>query len=56
MRAFMNEGGRVAYTGKRAGQQFTGAAVGTQFFDPKNEDAVRCTGQRVRTRGIRAGA
>jgi hypothetical protein len=39
MRAYMNEGGRVAYTGKRAGQQFTGAGVGTQLFDPKNEDA-----------------
>jgi hypothetical protein len=42
MRAYMNEGGRVAYTGKRAGQQYTGAGVGTQLFDPKNEDA--CSG------------
>ncbi len=39
-RAYMNEGGRVAYTGKRAGQQFTGAGVGTQLYDPKNE--VQC--------------
>jgi len=39
-RAYMNEGGRVAYTGKHAGKQYTGAApVGTQRFDPKNEGA-----------------
>ena len=37
IREFMNEGGRVAYTGQRAGQQFSGAAVGTQLFDPKDE-------------------
>ncbi len=36
-RAYMDEGGRVLYTGKRAGQQYTGAGVGTQFYDPKNE-------------------
>jgi hypothetical protein len=36
-RAYMNEGGKVAYTGKRAGQQFTGAGVGTQRYDPKGE-------------------
>ncbi|MDQ5814716.1 MAG: zinc carboxypeptidase [Actinomycetota bacterium] len=36
-REYMNEGGRVAYTGKRAGQQFSGAGVGTQMFDPKDE-------------------
>ena len=35
-RAYMNEGGRVAYTGKRAGQQFSEAVgVGRQFYDPK---------------------
>jgi hypothetical protein len=33
----MNEGGRVLYTGKRAGQQFSGAGVGTQLYDPKDE-------------------
>jgi Immune inhibitor A-like, MAM domain len=33
----MNEGGKVVYTGKRAGQQFSGAAVGTQLYDPKRE-------------------
>jgi hypothetical protein len=36
-RAYMNEGGKVAYTGKRAGQQFSGAGVGTQLYDPKRE-------------------
>ena len=36
-RSYMNEGGKVAYTGKRAGQQFTGAGVGTQLYDPKGE-------------------
>src|SRR5215212_9709899 len=41
MRAFMDEGGRVLYTGKQAGQQFTGAAVGSQFYDPKGEAACR---------------
>jgi hypothetical protein len=35
-RAYMNEGGRVAYTGAWAGQQFVRAgAVGQQFYDPK---------------------
>ena len=37
MREFMNEGGRVAYTGQGAGHQFSGARVGTQLFDPKDE-------------------
>ena len=37
MRAYMDEGGRVAYSGKTAGMQFTGAGVGTQYYDPKNE-------------------
>ena len=36
-RAFMNEGGRVLYTGSNAAKQFTGAGVGTQMFDPKAE-------------------
>jgi len=40
-RAYMNEGGRVLYTGKRAGQQFSGAAVGTQWYDPRDEIACR---------------
>ena len=41
MRAYMDEGGRVLYTGKQAGQQYTGAVVGTQFYDPKGEVACR---------------
>jgi Zinc carboxypeptidase len=36
-RAYMNEGGRVLYTGSWAGKQFSGAAVGTQLYDPKGE-------------------
>jgi Zinc carboxypeptidase len=40
-RAYMNEGGRVLYTGQRAGQQFSGAGVGTQWYDPKDEIACR---------------
>jgi hypothetical protein len=35
-RAYMNEGGRVLYTGDWAGQQYTGN-VGNQFYDPKGE-------------------
>jgi hypothetical protein len=34
-RAYLNEGGRVLYTGKRAGQQYSEAGVGRQFYDPK---------------------
>jgi hypothetical protein len=37
MRAYMNEGGRVLYTGKNAAKQYTGAGVGTQLYDPKGE-------------------
>jgi hypothetical protein len=33
VRDFMNEGGRVLYTGQRAGQQYTNA-VGGQLYDP----------------------
>jgi hypothetical protein len=33
VRDFINEGGRVLYTGQRAGQQYT-TALGTQFYDP----------------------
>lgn len=33
VRDFVNEGGRVAYTGQRAGQQYT-PALGTQLYDP----------------------
>ncbi|MET0684025.1 MAG: M14 family zinc carboxypeptidase [Solirubrobacteraceae bacterium] len=42
MRAYMDEGGRVLYTGKRAGMQYTGAGgVGNQFYDPKDEAVCR---------------
>jgi hypothetical protein len=33
-RAYMNEGGRVLYTGDMAGEQYTGN-VGTQLYDPQ---------------------
>ena len=33
VRDFLNEGGRVLYTGKRAGQQYT-TGLGTQLYDP----------------------
>ena len=33
LRDFMNAGGRVAYTGKTAGQQYT-TGLGTQLYDP----------------------
>ena len=39
MRDFMNDGGRVLYTGQRAGRQYT-TAVGTQLYDPF--DNVQC--------------
>ncbi len=41
-RAYMNEGGRVLYTGKQAGFQFSPAA-GNQFYDPKGEIACAPT-------------
>ncbi len=41
-RAYMNEGGRVLYTGKNAGLQFSPAA-GNQFYDPKGEIACAPT-------------
>lgn len=37
-RAFMNEGGKVMYTGDWAGQQYT-STVGNQFYDPQDEIA-----------------
>jgi hypothetical protein len=44
MRSYMDEGGRVAYTGRSAGMQFTGAGVGTQFYDPKDQAVCRIGG------------
>jgi hypothetical protein len=46
MRAYMNEGGRVLYTGKNAAKQYTGATagglpVGSQFYDPKR-GTIQC--------------
>ena len=35
VRDYVNEGGRVLYTGQRAGQQYT-TALGTQLYDPFN--------------------
>ena len=43
-RAYMNEGGKVLYTGSWAGKQYTGAAVGTQRYDPKGEGPCAGTG------------
>jgi hypothetical protein len=41
-RAYMNEGGRVLYTGAWAGQQYVRAgAVGQQFYDPKGVGPCR---------------
>jgi len=37
-RAFLNEGGKVLYTGDMAGEQYTGN-VGTQLYDPRGEIA-----------------
>ena len=37
-RAFMNEGGKVMYTGDQAGAQYAGSPpVGTQLYDPQGE-------------------
>ena len=47
MRAYMDEGGRVAYSGKTAGMQFTGAGVGTQYYDPKNEACAASAGAAI---------
>ncbi len=39
-RAFMNEGGKVMYTGDQAGAQYAGSPpVGTQLYDPQGEIA-----------------
>ena len=39
VRDFVNEGGRVLYTGQRAGQQYT-TGLGTQLYDPFENRAV----------------
>ena len=38
-RAYINEGGKVLYTGNCAGQQYTRGRVGNQLYDPKGEIA-----------------
>ena len=45
-RAYMNEGGRVLWAGKKATQQFSGAVVGTQFYDPQGS-SLPCTDPAV---------
>jgi len=40
VRDFINEGGRVLYTGKNAGQQYT-SNLGTQFYDPFQNSQCR---------------
>ncbi len=40
VRDFMNEGGRVLYTGQRAGQQYTSAVAG-QLYDPFENEPCR---------------
>jgi hypothetical protein len=40
VRDYVNEGGRVLYTGQRAGQQYT-TGLGTQLYDPFNNEQCR---------------
>jgi hypothetical protein len=47
VRDYLNEGGRLLYTGKTAGQQFTGA-LGTQLYDPFENKM--CSDPAVRAR------
>lgn len=34
IRDYLNEGGKVLYTGQRAGHQYVGGGLGTQLYDP----------------------
>ena len=34
IRDYLNEGGRVLYTGKHAGRQYSARVIGNQFYDP----------------------
>jgi hypothetical protein len=47
VRDYVNEGGRVLYTGQRAGQQYT-TGLGTQLYDPFENDRCRNADQTVR--------
>ena len=49
VRAYLNEGGKVLYTGKYAGHQYT-QGHGPQFYDPTEANA-RCTTPPAPTRG-----
>ena len=55
MRAYMDEGGRVLYTGKRAGQQYTGARRRQPVLRPEGRGRVQpttaCRRPAPRTRG-----
>ncbi len=46
VRDYVNEGGRVLYTGQRAGQQYT-TALGTQLYDPFNNAQCSAAGPDV---------
>jgi hypothetical protein len=40
LREYMNEGGKVLYAGKRAGEEYqTGGIIGTQYYDPTDANA-----------------
>ena len=41
IRDYLNEGGKVLYTGQRASQQYAANAVGNQFYNPFDNSAVR---------------
>jgi len=46
VRDYVNEGGRVLYTGQRAGQQYT-TGLGTQLYDPFNNAQCSAAGPDV---------
>ena len=54
-RAYLNEGGRVLYTGNAAGEQYT-ANVGDQLYDPKGRHRVRAPACARRSAAVPAAA
>lgn len=51
VRDFLNEGGRVLYTGKNAGSQYTATGlVGNQLYDPTAENAPCRTAEGILSR------
>ena len=50
VREYLNAGGRVLYTGKNAGKQYSQGAVGTQYYDPKGGAEPCRVGQAVQPR------